>query len=212
MAEIDRINSVKETQGEEAAFSFAERTMKTYRTAVLTSSKRGAGKPHWASSQVWKEKFIRGYLELKRYVIANRPGPKLSFEERMAQAEAMKAQLAAEERARRLAELKANVQAGLKLRMEKLKQPRDKKDPLSFVLEEPERLFVDDDYLDNVCRINGITIEGCGDKVPREQVIVKAPFVVGAVCGNVSMYESDKQCVVDLVMRALTIGAAARKI
>jgi hypothetical protein len=208
MAEIDRINHVKATQGDEAALAFAERTMKTYRTAVLTSAKRGAGKPHFASANVWKETFIKSYLELKRYVIEQRPGPKLSFEERMAQAEIRrKEQEQAEaraERERRHQALLENVQDNIQRRVKYLQSLKDGDQPKFHAI---ERVLVT--YHEHPEWFTGYNITTRRD---GDAVIVTAPFVVGSVCGNVTMYNSETQCIGDLIMRALVIGVKDRKL
>jgi hypothetical protein len=72
MSEQNRIAFVIARDGNALALEFAERTMQIYRKAVLCSAKRGYEKPHFASANVWRESYIRSYLELKRFVLQQR--------------------------------------------------------------------------------------------------------------------------------------------
>lgn len=71
-AETSRLAFVSKRDGLTGALKFAEQTMKTYRKAVLTSAKTGHDKPHFASYRSYRRSFIESYLELKRFVLANR--------------------------------------------------------------------------------------------------------------------------------------------
>jgi hypothetical protein len=67
-SEVKRLAHIEEHIGKTEALDFAKRTLRIYRSAVLHSKKRGVVKPHFASLPLYREKFIRSYLELKRYV------------------------------------------------------------------------------------------------------------------------------------------------
>jgi hypothetical protein len=68
----DRLTLLIERDGLDAAVEFAERTMRVYRTAVLTSRKRGCAKPHHASLPEYRRNFIMGYLSFKQFISRNR--------------------------------------------------------------------------------------------------------------------------------------------
>lgn len=65
--EEERIRFLEQRDGVSGAKDFCRRTMKIYRAAVLTSAKRGFGKPHHASFREYRRGFIQSYLEFKRY-------------------------------------------------------------------------------------------------------------------------------------------------
>ena len=66
--EQQRIQFMIDRDGLEGATDFARRTMKIYRTAVLKSAKRGHEKPHFASTNDWRRKFIQSYLSFKAFL------------------------------------------------------------------------------------------------------------------------------------------------
>lgn len=211
MSELDRINTVKQATGDEAAFDFAKRTMTTYRKAVLHSAKRGISKPHFASAQVWRKTFIESYLELKRYVIANGPDAHLTPAERQAKVEAAKLAHAREEARIRTLKVLENVHALMQSRIEKvmvLKRvgTNDPLWPVDMDMAEAEgRQYAFLKY--------SIAVHELNDK----QAMVTAPWLIGAVCGNYNMYgmsgEPDmKSCIFDLILRALIIGSQTKKI
>jgi hypothetical protein len=54
------------------ALDYVIRTMRIYRSAVLTSRKRGYDKPHHASLPEYRKNFIEAYLGYKRiYFLAS---------------------------------------------------------------------------------------------------------------------------------------------
>lgn len=67
-----RLAVIVKFEGVKAAVEFAERTMRVYRTAVLTSRKRGCAKPHHASLPEYRRNFIMGYLSFKQFISRNR--------------------------------------------------------------------------------------------------------------------------------------------
>jgi hypothetical protein len=207
MRELERINAVKEAHGEQAALEFAERTMNTYRKAVLHSAKRGAAKPHFASANVWKETYIRSYLELKRYVLSQRPDALLTPEERQAKIEAARVEYAREQARLHLANMLTNVEAGMKIRINKLRSLYRNDNTKTFLVG-PEIDLFSASGRTKLCNQYGISYRVLNNK----QIILSATFVIGGVCGNVNMYADVNTCLTDLIMRALIIGSQAKKI
>jgi len=68
MPETSRLKFIEARDGRQAAIDFAVQTMKTYRTCVLNSRKRGAAKPHHASLPQYRREFIESYQAFKRYL------------------------------------------------------------------------------------------------------------------------------------------------
>jgi hypothetical protein len=68
MKEQDRIDFIIARDGLDGAIDFASRTIKSYRTAVLTSRKRGHKKPHHASLEMYRRSFIESYVVLKKFL------------------------------------------------------------------------------------------------------------------------------------------------
>lgn len=66
-----RLAVIIKHDGVAAAVEFAKRTMCIYRTAVLTSRKRGHKKPHHASLPEYRRSFIMGYLSFKQFIKNN---------------------------------------------------------------------------------------------------------------------------------------------
>ena len=58
--------------GVTGALDYCTRTSRTYRTAVLTSRKRGHTRPHFASLPEYRSRFIRAYLDFKRFGLNHR--------------------------------------------------------------------------------------------------------------------------------------------
>jgi len=71
MSEQKRLAFIENRDGICYAVEFAKRTMNQYRTAVLTSRKRGFSRPHFASLQEYRRKFIESYCEFKKYIKEN---------------------------------------------------------------------------------------------------------------------------------------------
>lgn len=67
MSEQARLQFIVARDGLAAARKWAKRTAKIYRSAVLTSRKRGFDKPHHASLPEYRRGFIESYLEFKRF-------------------------------------------------------------------------------------------------------------------------------------------------
>jgi len=67
MTEQARISFMINRDGLEEAKAWALRTMRIYRTAVLCNGKDG-GSIHYGSNPVYRPRYIRAYLELKRFV------------------------------------------------------------------------------------------------------------------------------------------------
>ena len=55
--------------GVSGARDYCERTSRTYRSAVLTSRKRGYAHPHFASLPEYRRQFIASYLDFKRFAL-----------------------------------------------------------------------------------------------------------------------------------------------
>lgn len=66
--ETARIAFVETRDGIDGACLFARQTMKVYRNALLQTSRRGNARTHFATTQPFRETFIRSYLDLKRYL------------------------------------------------------------------------------------------------------------------------------------------------
>lgn len=66
MSEQSRLAFIEKRDGKAAAKSWARSTMNIYRTCVLQNGRNGR-KLHFASAPFYREKFIRSYLEFKRY-------------------------------------------------------------------------------------------------------------------------------------------------
>ncbi len=64
--EQQRFEFLVARDGMEKALEFAERTMRSYRRAVLHSRKCGHTKPHHASLPEYRRKYILSYLYNKR--------------------------------------------------------------------------------------------------------------------------------------------------
>lgn len=58
--------------GVTGALDYCERTSRIYRTAVLTSRKRGHARPHFASLPEYRARFIRAYVDFKRFGLNQR--------------------------------------------------------------------------------------------------------------------------------------------
>ena len=69
--EDERLAILIDRDGLSAAVDFAKRTLQIYRTAVLTSRKRGHKKPHHASLPEYRGKFIKTYLYYKQFIKNN---------------------------------------------------------------------------------------------------------------------------------------------
>lgn len=67
MNELDRLWFISTRDGEPAAVEFAERTLRTYRKAVLHSNKRGHPRPHHASLPEYRRGFIESYCAIKKF-------------------------------------------------------------------------------------------------------------------------------------------------
>lgn len=68
MGEGQRLAFIEASDGLSAAVEFAQRTLRIYRRAVLTSRKRGHVKPHHASIPQYRREFIESYCAFKRYL------------------------------------------------------------------------------------------------------------------------------------------------
>lgn len=68
MSESARIAFLEQRDGKDGALEFAKRTIHIYRKAVLTSRKKGFGKPNHASLPEYRRSFIESYKFLKGYV------------------------------------------------------------------------------------------------------------------------------------------------
>ena len=66
--ENDRLAFIEQRDGLVEAIAFAQRTLKTYRTCVLCSRKRGFSKPHHASIPEYRRTFIQSYLSFKSFL------------------------------------------------------------------------------------------------------------------------------------------------
>ncbi len=66
------ISFLCERDGTTGALDYCARTSRTYRTAVLTSRKRGHARPHFASLPEYRTLFIQSYLDFKRFVLNHR--------------------------------------------------------------------------------------------------------------------------------------------
>jgi len=63
-----QLEFLEKTKGKEAALALAKQTMAVYKTAILTSRKRGFASPHFGSLPEYRRSFISFYLHLKQYV------------------------------------------------------------------------------------------------------------------------------------------------
>lgn len=66
--EFERLSTIEERDGKDAALEFAKTCLKIYRSCVLHSRKRGYIKPHFGSTPLYRRKFIVSYLSFKGYL------------------------------------------------------------------------------------------------------------------------------------------------
>lgn len=66
-----RISFLCARDGIAGARDYCARTSRAYRTAVLTSRKRGHVRPHFASLPEYRAMFIRSYLDFKRFALTH---------------------------------------------------------------------------------------------------------------------------------------------
>lgn len=63
------IEFLRGRDGVAATCEYCRRTSRTYRSAVLSSHKRGHLRPHFASLPEYRRKFIASYLDFKRFAL-----------------------------------------------------------------------------------------------------------------------------------------------
>jgi hypothetical protein len=66
-----RISFLCARDGIAGAGDYCARTSRIYRSAVLTSRKRGHAHPHFASLPEYRAAFIRSYLDFKRFALTH---------------------------------------------------------------------------------------------------------------------------------------------